>query len=291
MDFLMVDRTKPERSTGRDAANPHDTIRRETGASESGTVRAPDASGSPATGTAPHPTVSIVIPAYNEAPRIRSTLDRIFAFLESSPIQAEMLIVDDGSTDETVAVAELYEKRGLRVVSNARNSGKGFSVRQGVLNARGDWVLVTDADLSAPIEEMDRLLEAAGAGADIVIGSRALDRSKIAVRQSRFREAGGIVYNLAVRLVLGLGFHDTQCGFKLFRRERVLDVFEKQTIDGFGFDPEILFLAARSGLAIREIPIAWSHNEGTKVDLFSDGVRMFLDLVRIRWKWMRGGYR
>lgn len=291
----MVDRGELDRPDGRSATNPNDTIRREMGASESGTARIEASPTScddpPSPGSTPHPSVSIVIPAYNEARRIRSTLDRIYGYLESSEVDAEVVMVDDGSTDETLSVAEQYRTRGLQVVSNERNSGKGFSVRQGILLSHSDWVLVTDADLSAPVEELDRLLEAADTGADIVIGSRALDRSKIGVRQSRFRELGGIVYNLAIRLVLGLKFHDTQCGFKLFRRERVLDVFRKQTIFGFGFDPEVLFLAQRSGLTIREVSIEWSHSEGTKVDLLSDGVAMFLDLVRIRWRWMRGQYR
>jgi glycosyltransferase involved in cell wall biosynthesis len=251
----------------------------------------PSPSGTPPTRSDPGPAVSIVIPAYNEAGRISRTLERVFAFLESRPIEAEVILVNDGSDDETGRVVERYRENGLRIVTNERNSGKGFSVRQGVLHSRGDWVLVTDADLSAPIEDLDCLMAVASDDVDIVIGSRALNRSKIAVRQSRVREIGGMAFNLAVRLVLALPFRDTQCGFKLFRRERVLDVFGKQTIDGFGFDPEVLFIAARTGLGIREVPVAWSHAEGTKVRLLDDGLAMFLDLVRIRWRWIRGRYR
>jgi len=285
----MVERAKPARPAGRDAARWNDTICRDMGASETGAEQGPSA-GSPRIRSASTPAISIVIPAYNEARRIPRTLDRIFAFLDSGRIDAEVVVVDDGSSDDTRSVVEPYQERGLRIVTNERNSGKGFSVRQGVLRSRGEWVLVTDADLSAPIEELDRLMEAASEGVDIVIGSRALERSKIAVRQSRFREIGGIVYNLAVRFALGLAFRDTQCGFKLFRRERVLNVFENQTIDGFGFDPEVLFLATRTGLSIREIPVAWSHHEGTTVHLLGDGIDMFADLARIRWRWLRGKY-
>ncbi len=288
----MVERAKPERPADRDAASGNDTIRREMGASETGAACVPSWSGTPRSLPEPRPDVSIVIPAYNEGRRIPQTLDRIFAFLASSPVEAEVIVVDDGSTDDTGTVAERYQGGGLRIVSNERNSGKGFSVRQGVLHSHGDWVLVTDADLSAPIEELDRLMDvASNEHADVVIGSRALDRSRITVRQSRFREIGGIAYNLAVRFVLGLPFHDTQCGFKLFRREPILGVFRKQTIDGFGFDPEVLFLSKRTGLSIREVPVAWGHNEGTKVHLLGDGIDMFLDLVRIRWRWIRGRYR
>jgi glycosyltransferase involved in cell wall biosynthesis len=164
-------------------------------------------------------------------------------------------------------------------------------VKTGVLQSQGEYVLFTDADLSAPIEELDKLLSAAEAKrADVVIGSRALDRSYIEKHQSRGREFGGIVFNVMVQMILGLRIHDTQCGFKLFRRAQTLSLFQKMTITGFGFDPELLFLASRSGLKILEIPVRWSHAEGSKIRFMRDSVKMFSDLLRIRWNQITGRY-
>ena len=236
------------------------------------------------------PTLSIVIPAYNEAHRIGPTLEGILAFVNAHQLETEVIVVDDGSSDGTVEVATERKGSGVRILKNDTNRGKGYSVRRGALEARGQWVLFTDADLSAPIEEMDRLLDAVNDGADIAIGSRAVDRSKILVHQSRTREWGGIVYNWAVQLILGLRLQDTQCGFKLFRHEKVVEVFKRQTIHGFGFDPEILFLAKRRGLEITEVPVMWSNDESTKVRFLRDGVGMFVDLLRIRWRWATGKY-
>ena len=237
------------------------------------------------------PVVSIVIPALNEAARIGSSLEKICSFLDKRGLTAEVIVVDDGSTDRTSEIAASFKRKVVRVVSNNKNQGKGYSVRKGFFQSRGTWVLFTDSDLSAPIEELDALLKAAAGGTDIVIGSRALDRSTILVHQPRLRECGGIVYNWAVQLLLGLSIKDTQCGLKLFHRERLKSVFQQQTIHGFGFDPELLFLAKRHGLEILEIPVAWSHDEGSKVQFLSDGIRMFLDLLRIRVNWLIGKYR
>jgi glycosyltransferase involved in cell wall biosynthesis len=234
-----------------------------------------------------HPYISIVVPAYNEALRIGPSIEGILRFIDARQFEAEVILVDDGSVDDTSKIASAFP---LRIIRNGSNRGKGYSVQRGVLEAKGAWVLFTDADLSAPIEELDSLLEVGEKGADVVIGSRAVDRSKISVHQSRFREMGGIFYNLTVRLTLGLPIQDTQCGFKLFRRETTSQVFRNQTIHGFGFDPEILFLAKRQGLTIREVPVAWSHDAGSKVHFFSDGLEMFLDLARIRWNALRGSY-
>jgi len=237
------------------------------------------------------PTVSIVIPAFNEAARIGNTIQKVRSFLETFPFSYELIIVDDGSADETPVIVERHAFRGLRLVRNGVNHGKGFAVKQGILAATGDYVLFSDADLSAPIEEIEKLLDVATQDhADVVIGSRAVDRSMIGVHQSTLREAGGIIFNMLVQLTLGLRLHDTQCGFKLFDRKRVLSIFEKQRTSGFGFDPEVLFLAARQGLKIREVPVRWNHAEGSKIRFFQDGVGMFLDLVRIRWNYMRGRY-
>src|SRR5579872_2246086 len=228
-------------------------------------------------------TISIVIPAFNESRRIADSLRRVREFIEHSPLSFEILVVDDGSTDGTAAIVSSFEYEGVRLIRHDENRGKGFSVRAGVLEASGTYVLFTDADLSTPIDECRKLHDVAeNEPADIVIGSRALDRRCIERHQSRFREIGGIVFNRLMRIGLGLKLYDTQCGFKLFHRARTRAIFERQTIDGFGFDPEILFLAARRGLRIREVPVRWSHADDTKVRVIRDGVRMTVDLLRIR---------
>jgi glycosyltransferase involved in cell wall biosynthesis len=237
------------------------------------------------------PMVSIVVPAYNEAQRIGESIKKIDAFVRASPLSFELIVVDDGSRDDTAATVSKSQTKGLRLVRNEQNHGKGYTVRQGVLAASGEYVLFTDADLSAPIEELNKLLDVAlKDGADVVIGSRAVDRTFIEKHQSRFRELGGIIFNKMVRLLLGLQLHDTQCGFKLFHRQKSRRIFELQTTQGFGFDAELLFLAARNGLKIRETPVRWSHSEGSKVNPVRDGLRMFSDLVRIRWNALIGRY-
>jgi glycosyltransferase involved in cell wall biosynthesis len=237
------------------------------------------------------PLLSIVVPAFNEAGRIGSSIEKIDAFMSKSPISCELIVVDDGSGDSTSEVVAQAGVKGLRLVRNERNCGKGFTVRRGVLAASGTYVLFTDADLSAPIEEADKLFAVAvKEGADIVIGSRAVDRSYIEKHQSRVRELGGILFNWMVRLLLGLPLNDTQCGFKLFNRERCLRVFELQTTPGFGFDAELLYLAKRQRLKICETPVRWSHTEGSKVSFLRDGTRMFFDLLRIRWNAITGRY-
>ena len=238
------------------------------------------------------PALSVVIPVFNEEKRIRRSLEKIIGFLESRNEPSEILIVDDGSSDETVAVVESFPGADIRVLKNTTNRGKGYSVRRGFLEARGSWVLFTDADLSTPIEEIDSLIDdAAASGADVVVGSRALDRRKILIRQPRFREYAGIVFNRMVRLVLRLPIADTQCGFKLFRREPGLRVFRLQRIRRFGFDPEILYLARKRGLVIREVPVIWRNDEATKVRIVRDAVTMALNLFQIRWNWITGKYR
>ena len=204
-----------------------------------------------------------------------------------------MLVVDDGSTDATAKVVELAraEFPELRLLSNGRNRGKGFSVRHGMLEARGEIAIFTDADLSAPIDEADKLLAALRDGAyDVAIGSRGVDRGLIEVHQSALRERAGIIFNRIVRGVTGLPFHDTQCGFKAVRREKARVIFEQQRTEGFGFDPEILFLARRRGMPITEVPVRWAHDPASKVRVFGDSLRMFLDLLRIRWNAVVGRY-
>lgn len=237
------------------------------------------------------PELSIVIPAFNEELRLPATLERIAAYLQGSRRAVEVLVVDDGSKDRTAAVAESFccKIHTLRVVPNGMNRGKGYSVRHGVQEARGRIVLFTDADLSAPIEEADRLVDALQ-NFDVAIGSRALNRGLISVRESRFREFAGIIFNRIVRVVLWLPFVDTQCGFKAFVRERCQIIFEQQTIERFGFDPELLYLARHHGLRAVEIPVRWGHSPATKVNMLRDSLQMFLDVFVIRWNALRGRY-
>jgi dolichyl-phosphate beta-glucosyltransferase len=235
--------------------------------------------------------LSIVVPAFNEAARIGSSILKIDEFMRQSPISCELIVVDDGSKDNTSDIVTQARVPGLRLLRNNENHGKGYTVRQGVLAASGTYVLFTDADLSAPIEEATKLFDVAmKQGADVVIGSRAVDRSYIEKHQSPLREIGGIVFNRMVQLLLGLRLHDTQCGFKLFNGKKCRHIFEMQTIPGFGFDAELLFLANRNRLKIYETPVRWSHTEGSKVSFFRDGTRMFFDLVRIRWNSVIGRY-
>ena len=232
------------------------------------------------------PELSLIIPAYNEEARLPATLRRIAEYVRASNRPTEVIVVDDGSRDRTAEVARSFvsEIPSLRVVSNGVNRGKGFSVRRGALEARGRIVLFTDADLSAPIEEADKLLAAlAGAQADVAIGSRALDRSLIEVHESPFREFAGIIFNKIVRICLFLPFVDTQCGFKAFLREPCHILFEQQRIERFGFDPELLFLAKRHGLRAVEIPVRWAHSPATQVHMLRDSVLMFLEVLQIRW--------
>jgi dolichyl-phosphate beta-glucosyltransferase len=238
------------------------------------------------------PELSIIIPSYNEELRLPGTLDKIATYIRVSGRNTEVIVVDDGSKDRTAEVAETYRSKiaNLRVLPNAVNRGKGFSVRHGSLEAQGDTILFTDADLSAPIEEADKLLKALK-DHDVAIGSRAVDRSLIDVHESLFREFAGKVFNTIVRVILRLPFVDTQCGFKAFRRATSRIIFEQQTIEGFGFDPELLYLARHHGLLTVEVPVRWSHSPATKVNMLSDSLQMFVDVFLIRWNSVRGRYR
>jgi dolichyl-phosphate beta-glucosyltransferase len=237
------------------------------------------------------PELSIIIPAYNEELRLPATLSSIAAYTRSSKRKIEVIVVDDGSRDKTVGVAEQFrdEIPALRVVSNGENRGKGHSVRHGMQDARGEIVLFTDADLSAPIEEVEKLLPAMQTN-DVAIGSRAMDRSQITVHESPFREFAGIIFNKIVRLILWLPFVDTQCGFKAFRREACKIIFEQQTIERFGFDPELLYLARHHGLRSVEISVRWGHSPATKVSMLRDSLMMFVDVFAIRWNSITGKY-
>ena len=238
--------------------------------------------------------LSIVIPAYNEERRLPPSLDLLFAYLDSSPYSdCDVVVVDDGSRDGTAALVEaraVHDPR-LRLVRNPGNRGKGYSVRHGVSQARGEWILMTDADLSAPIEELPKLFAAAQAeNAQVVIGSRALDRSLIGVHQSRWREVSGIIFNRVMRLITGLRFVDTQCGFKLYHSAAARLIFPRQQLDGFGFDVEDLFIARKLNIPCAETAVRWNNVEGTKVSMMQ-GIQSFSDLLVIRWHAMRGRYR
>ncbi len=239
------------------------------------------------------PELSIVIPAVNEEARLPDTLRKIHEYLMARTLRAEVLVVDDGSSDSTAQVVDalLPNYPEVRRITNATNHGKGYAVRQGMIEARGEIALFTDADLSTPIEEADKLLAALrDRRCDVAIGSRALDRRLIESHQSMVREAGGILFNRVVRLIAGLPFADTQCGFKAFRLDRARILFEQQRVDGFGFDPEILFLAERHGLRIAEIPVRWAHHPASKVKFVKDGLRMLVELWTIRNNAWRGLY-
>jgi glycosyltransferase involved in cell wall biosynthesis len=233
--------------------------------------------------------ISIVIPAYNEEKRLPATLSIIQAYLHATGWEfAEIVVVDDGSRDAT---AELARQAGVRVLQNPGNRGKGYSVRHGMLKAKGDWLLFSDADLSTPIEEVEKLWNAvAREQAQAAIGSRDLDRSLIGVRQPLFREFGGRFFNLVIRLITGLPFHDTQCGFKLFEGAAAREIFRRQLVERFGFDVEVLFIAQKLGYRTLEVPVRWNDVAGTKVKM-TGALLAFLDPIKVRWNSLSGKYK
>jgi len=238
------------------------------------------------------PIYSIVIPAYNEGARLGATLEKVLAYVHAQGWLAEVIVVNDGSRDNTSDIVREYAAADstLRLVENPGNRGKGFSVRLGMLSARGRVVLFSDADLSSPIEEAPKLLQALEAGADIAIGSRWLRAETQTQRQPLYRQVFGRVFNLLLRLTLGLQFKDTQCGFKAFKRPAVQAIFPLQKIERWGFDPEILYLAGKFGFKTKEVSVAWGHSGGTRIHPLKDGSRMFLEMLHIRWNDLTGKY-
>ena len=237
--------------------------------------------------------LSIIIPAYNEANRIENTLKTVRNYLAKVNWTTEVIVVNDGSQDGTTErVTDFMEKwKSLLLIENPKNCGKGFSVKKGILHASGEVVLFTDADLSTPVEEIPKLIEPIFRNeSDLTFGSRALDRSLIGVHQSLAREFSGRIFNWLVQILIGLPFKDTQCGFKAFRHQAIIPFIGQQRISGFGFDPEILFLAKINGLRLQEIPIQWNHREGTKVRFLQDSLKMFLGLIQIRLNQIFGRY-
>jgi len=240
----------------------------------------------------PSPTYSIVIPAYNESTRIGATLEKVLAYIAQSGWNAEVIVVNDGSRDSTAEIVHRCAERNpaLRLIENPGNRGKGYSVRNGMLNAHGEMLLFSDADLSSPIEEASKLVNAISAGADIAIGSRWLRSELQTERQPLYRQLFGRVFNLMLRVTLGLKYSDTQCGFKAFTRRAAQTIFPLQRIERWGFDPELLFLANKFGFKVAEVPVKWAHSEGTRISPLRDGIRMFAEMLRIRWYAFSGKY-
>ena len=234
--------------------------------------------------TPPTVDVSIVIPAYNEEDRIGSTLVEIIHYFKNKGVRFEIILVDDGSSDRTAEITgQKLVGAAHQILKNPSNQGKGYSVRRGVLASRGDLVLFVDSDLSTPIEDFEKLELALRRGGDIAIGSRALPSSDVQIHQSFLRELMGKTFNVIARFLSFRDIHDSQCGFKIFKREPAKTLFERQKITGFCFDAEILFLAQKMGYRVQEIGVRWRNSPKSKVHIFLDPLKMFWDLLRIQW--------
>ena len=230
--------------------------------------------------------ISIIIPTFNEEDRIPKTLEKIAGYIKADPENFEVIVVDDASTDNTSEVAKTFEDKikNLKVLRLEKSSfaGKGYAVNKGVLASKGDLILFTDADSSTPIEELSKLLEKTSAGYDIAIGSRAIARETVKKRQNFLRELMGRTFNILVRTLTVKKIVDTQCGFKLFKRESTLDIFKNQRIFDFGFDVELLYAATKKGLRIAEVPVLWYNDPISRVDPIKDSIKMLVDLLKIR---------
>jgi len=239
-----------------------------------------------------NPEYSIVIPAFNEHARIGQTLERVLDCVHSHGWNAEVLVVNDGSSDDTAAIIEGFAAKDpiVRLINNPNNRGKGYSVRNGMLQASGNIVMFTDADLSSPMEEAELLFSAIREGADIAIGSRWLEVKRQTLRQPLYRRFFGRCFNAVTRMVMALPFADTQCGFKAFTREAAQTVFRLQRIERWGFDPEILFIEIKRGYSIREVPVTWGHDERSRISYLRDGIKMLEELAFVRWNALTGVY-
>lgn len=239
------------------------------------------------------PTYSIILPAYNESERLGASLPKVQDYIRQRGLRAEVIVVNDGSTDDTAAIVRKIGANdpNIRLLENPGNRGKGYSVRHGMLHAKGDVMLFTDADLSSPITEADKLFTTIAKGADVAIGSRWLQRDLQTERQPWYRQAYGRVFNLVLRMILGLQYRDTQCGFKAFNREAAHLIFSRQRIERWGFDPELLFLANKFKLQTVEVPVAWAHDHRSKINPLRDGIKMAVEMVSVRWNEINGIYQ
>lgn len=238
------------------------------------------------------PTYSIVMPAYNEGARLGASLERVLSYVHAQRWDAEIIVVNDGSRDNTADIIRAFAAKDpvVKLLENPGNRGKGYSVRNGMLHAQGRLIVFSDADLSSPIEEAPKLLNALEAGADIAIGSRWLKAELQTQRQPLHRQIFGRIFNLLLRMSLGLHFADTQCGFKAFKRGAAQAIFPLQKIERWGFDPEILFLARKFGFKVQEVPVLWGHSGGARINPLIDGAKMFQEMLRVRWYSITGEY-
>jgi len=239
------------------------------------------------------PTHTIVIPAFNEGERLAVSIPKVLEYVRQRGLSAEIIVVNDGSSDNTAEVVRRFaaSEPSVLLAENPGNRGKGYSVRNGMLHARGEVALFTDADLSSPIFEAEKLFAALTKGADVAIGSRWLQRELQTERQPWLRQLYGRLFNIGLRVLLGLGFKDTQCGFKAFNRRAIETVFRRQHIERWGFDPELLFLARKFRLQTTEVPVEWAHDHRSKINPLRDGLRMGVEVLKIRWNDLLGRYR
>jgi len=238
-------------------------------------------------------TYSFIIPAYNESERLTLSLPKVLDYIRYQALQSEIIVVNDGSRDNTAEVVRRFAllHPDVRLLENPGNRGKGYSVRNGMLHARGDVMLFTDADLSSPIHEAGKLFQAIEQGAEVAIGSRWLRAELQTERQPWHRQLYGRLFNLALRLVLGLKYRDTQCGFKAFTRTAAHTVFSRQKVERWGFDPELLFLANKFKLRTVEVPVEWAHDHRSKISPLRDGIRMAIEMVSVRANDVKGLYK
>lgn len=237
--------------------------------------------------------ISVIIPAFNEVDRLPATLDSVYEFLSTKENQFEIVVVDDGSSDNTAQLVRDYSKAhpNVRVVSYENNRGKGYAVRTGMMEADGEYLIYNDADGSSPIEEIDKLIASIDEGNDIAFGSRAKPDEQRKVDALAYRKYIGNTFNLIVQTLILPGIHDTQCGFKMFRGAVAKDIFSVARIDGFAFDVEILYIGKLRQYKLDEVPINWSNVEGSKVNVFIDSPKMFLETLKISFSAWTGKYK
>jgi glycosyltransferase involved in cell wall biosynthesis len=238
-------------------------------------------------------TYSIILPAYNESERLTTSLPKVLEYVRERDLRAEVIVVNDGSTDDTADIVRKFaaENQNVHLLENPGNRGKGYSVRNGMLHAKGAVMLFTDSDLSSPIAEADKLFAAIAEGADVAVGSRWLRRELQTEPQPWYRQLYGRLFNLALRITLGLRYHDTQCGFKAFNRKAAQIIFPRQRIERWGFDPELLFLTNKFKLRAVEIPVSWAHDHRSKINPLRDGLRMGVEMLSVRWNDINGLYK